>query len=326
VTNLKIDIAIPVLNDTNIRDTLHSLANQFPTDGLTVLISDNSSDSDIGSIVSEFRNQLNIRYFRQKRRVSFEANLIAALKLGSGDVVTCCGAGDDLNLEHLVRASSLLAADRSLDMVGGCLSINNSGTVYRNTFLDFQLGCARDGHLNRSDLSKWIILGPLSSIGSWIIRRAALEESLHYNPIDVEGTKFPQIAIVLGIRRDLCILQTPYSFFEITEEIDPSRQKNAIYAETSWIGRLLALVEVEQNERQREVKEILGRVLRVNLISFKAFGGRKSLDSVCLQLQALDPRRSTQLRCKLVSLLPTKWCFLAVRVYRKVRAHMLAFD
>jgi hypothetical protein len=310
----KLDICIPVLNDLDIAKTLDSIIKCDLSGYVRICISDNASEKPISEVVSKFSDKLEILYSRSSKRLSFEHNFVRSGEIGKSDYLTCCGAGDLFLGNDLMSDVEILEKDRKVALLGSAQLIRrNQNAVQVRQKYDSELDVRL---LKKDEFVDWVFNGPLSGIGSWIVRRVDFERSVLQTKSIIDGSAFPQIVMALNLAEERRVIQSSGKWYVGTYELDRSRMRNKIYQDVEWILRIKSAIP--QNIDQQLVKSKLSTILIANLIGFKAFGGRKILkDSILIERQLNGISYSSWSRFAIVKIIPKTICLAAVYLKRK---------
>lgn len=266
----KVEVIIPVFNDLSISDTLEHLANQSNSRDLSVTVVDNCSSNDILHVITNFVGRLSIRYIRHEQFVSFEENFVRAASEAVGEFVTFCGAGDLIDVRELILTVNQLPLDFADGLIGGRFALTRAG---RYRIQDFMPEVVVPGFIPQDQILSWCLNGPLSGLGGWIISRRALVKHLAAL-ISPSNTRFPQVLLGLSVGTTSQVIQTPNCWYLQTSELDPARQKNAIYRDVAWIERFTNhAARICPNDTDL-IHRLVGQSTGRNLLSFHAFAGR----------------------------------------------------
>lgn len=310
-----IDICIPVLNDLEIRKTLDSILSCGLSEISTICISDNVSENPIEQVVSEFRDKLDIHYLRTGKRLSFENNFIQSGLIGSAKFITFCGAGDILIGQDLQSDISRLNDDESVALLGSTQLISAGKKIVQIRQRYDPEDSVRK--ISRFEYVDWVFNGPLSGIGSWVIRRSEFHNCVARLETLIDGTAFPQMVLGLNLSEDQEVVQTSGLWYVGTFELDKSRMKNRIYQDVRWLSKMVKATPAAIDKKVIEM--MISRTIRANIVGFKAFGGRKILRSA----MSIDKEREKQswlfvLILRLVEFTPKSICLAAVFVKRRL--------
>ena len=310
-----IDICIPVLNDLEIRNTLDSILSCGLSEISTICISDNMSENPIEQVVSKFSDKLDIRYFRTGKRLSFEKNFIQSGLIGSSKFITFCGAGDVLIGRDLQKEIQLLNDDESVALLGSHQLISAGKKIV-------QIKQRYDPEVSVRQISKdeyvdWVFNGPLSGIGSWIIRRTEFQNSATSSEMLIDGTSFPQMILGLYLSEEQKVVQTSRQWYVGTYELDKSRMKNRIYQDVEWLSKICEATPATIDKQQIDLT--VSRTIRANIVGFKAFGGREILRSAMSMNNGKEKEsRFFLIILKMVEFAPKSICFAAVYFKRQL--------
>jgi hypothetical protein len=310
-----IDICIPVLNDLEIRNTLDSILSCGLSEISTICISDNVSENPIEQVVSEFSDKLDIRYSRTKKRLSYEMNFVQSGLIGSAKFLTFCGAGDILIGQDLQSDISLLNDDESVALLGSTqLVLAGERIVQIEQRYDTESIVSR---ISRDEHVDWVFNGPLSGIGSWVIRRTEFQKSLTGSEMLIDGTAFPHMVLGLHLSEDQKVVQTSRQWYVGTYELDKSRMKNSIYQDVEWISKMAKSTPATIDQQQ--IDFALSRMINYNIVGFKAFGGKKVLRAAMLMKRSIEKESLFfPYFLRVVDLAPKSICFVAVYLKRKL--------
>lgn len=267
------EIVIPVFNDPSICDTLTHLVNQHESQSVLVTIVDNSSSPDIRHMVTQFTTQLRLRYVRYETHVTFEESFIRAARVATGDYITFCGAGDLIDLQHLLATIALLPQGFTNGLIGGRFALMRAGRYRVQNLMPY---ISESASVSPLEFVSWCLNGPLSGLGGWIITRQALLQHLP-SLSSPQNTRFPQVLLGLSVGTSCEVVQSPRCWYFQTSELDPNRQKNTIYRNVEWIERFTTqAVSLRPNDSDL-IHRTIGQSIGRNLLSFHTFGGRRVL-------------------------------------------------
>jgi glycosyltransferase involved in cell wall biosynthesis len=98
-----LSVAILTFNRARtLRETLHSLVEQVPHEGVELLVCDNASTDDTRSAVAEYESRCAaIRYHRNPQNTGFDGNIVSAVRYSRGDYVAFFSDDDIAAVDYL---------------------------------------------------------------------------------------------------------------------------------------------------------------------------------------------------------------------------------
>lgn len=268
-----IEVIVPVLNDTSIIETLDHFCAQSSSKSMLITVVDNCSSSEISKLVTQFQHNSQVQYIRHETLIPFEESFIRAARSASCQFITFCGAGDRIDANQLETAVAALPETFNGGLIGGRFALTQ-GERYRVQNLEPNVTAPE--FIESRAVVNWCLNGPLSGLGGWIVSRNALAK--HIDKLGcVSNTRFPQILLGLSISQSFEVIQTPNCWYFQSSELDPRRQKNAIYRNVSWIKRFEDLAKVIRPYETKAIQSQINRSIGRNLLSFHVFGGRRTL-------------------------------------------------
>ena len=270
-----IEVIVPVFNDLSISDTLDHFFAQSSIGCVEITVVDNCSSDAVSAIISKCQRRFPVRYIRHDTFVGFEESFIRAAKSATKSFITFCGAGDLIDVQQLEAAVTTLPLEFNGGLIGGRFALMKEGEQRVQQFMP-QMSSPE--LISSKNLVRWCLEGPLSGLGGWIVGRDALLENLAKLGT-VSNTRFPQILLGLSISKDFNVIQTQHCWYIQTSELDPTRQKNAIYRDSGWIRRLTDEATVICPGEATSIRRMISRSIGKNLLSFHVFGGRSTMFS-----------------------------------------------
>ena len=242
-------------------------------------------------------------------------NFIQSGIIVSAKFLTFCGAGDVLIGQDLQSEIKLLDDDETIALLGSKqLSLAGRKIVEIKQRYDPEANLRQ---ISRDEHVDWVFNGPLSGIGSWVIRRTEFQSSATRSEMLIDGTAFPRMILGLYLSEDQNVVQTSRQWYVGTYEMDKSRMNNKIYQDVEWLSKIAKATPATVNKLQIELA--LSRTIKSNIVGFKAFGGRKVLRAAVSMNRGIEKESCFFLIIlKAIEFAPKSICHIAVYLKRQL--------
>jgi glycosyltransferase involved in cell wall biosynthesis len=314
-----ITICIPVYNrESTICDAIDSVIQNYGAHA-QILVINNASTDDTSIAIGKYKNQID--YIENNKNIGFAENFKKSIKFARGKYITFLGGDDVLINKDLLRLVEWMERNPFVALVGSDLRIflDNPNKPTRSAkFGDREVIYSA----GVSALTEWWLASTLASIGGWVVTSAAAKKYVDRVP---SHTIIPQCYLGFYVANKYDVGYLPVEFFAQRLSNTENQLANMQYLSITTMDDFHGLVASLDNDKfaQQTLYSQLSKMICANLISYAAFGGKRTFFQAYRYAILFDKKNIFSPKFLLFSvcgiILPTFVIRNMLENYRKVR-------